>query len=91
MNLFHKKKKLKKKVSFVLNPRTYWVWLLSIGVLLLAGEMVLFSLVFWNTSRQLDAPPNPILETNAVHIRSMQTTLDIVEGAVGERTGTLTQ
>lgn len=83
----HKKKVLRKKVSLSLRPRTYWVWLLSIGVLLLAGELLYFSFVFWNTTKVLDSAPTPVLETNAVHIRSMDTKLNTVEEAVRLRTG----
>jgi hypothetical protein len=82
-----KKKSFKKKVRSELNPRRYWVWLLSIGVLFLAGELVYFSYVFWKATKNLDAPATPILETNAPGIRSMEATLNVVEKAVTERTG----
>lgn len=87
-SLSHKKKKLlKKKNHFQIDPRQYWVVLLSLFVLALAGELVYFSILFQKETKKLDAPVTPFLQTNATQIRSMQKNLDTIDAALRGRVG----
>jgi hypothetical protein len=73
--------------KFRVDARRYWVILLSLFVLLLAGELIYFSLSFLRASARIDAPATPTLETNDLKIRRMHTKLDVVENAIEARTG----
>jgi hypothetical protein len=79
----HAKASVPKK--FRINARRYWVILLCAFVLLLAIELVYFSLLFLHTGDRIDAPASPTLETNDVKIRRMETKLDAIEAAIKER------
>lgn len=85
----HRKKPLlRKKLHLELDPRHYWVILLSLFVLVFAAELVYFSAVFLKTSRTIDAPATPTLETNAAKIEAMEQSLKAVEEALAKRMGT---
>jgi len=58
-------------------------------VLLLAGELAYFSYNFWKTNRSIDAPATPVLETNAGKINTMEESLNRVEAALRDRTGSV--
>ncbi len=85
----HKKKNIhaKKKLHLELDPRRYWVFLLSFFILALAAELAYFSWIFLETTRRVDAPSIPVLETNARQIRVMNTALDDIEAALEARAG----
>ncbi len=78
---------VKKKLHLELDPRRYWVILLSFFMLAIAIELLYFSMLFWKTERKIDAPANPTLETNALQIKRMNKTLENVEAALQKRTG----
>lgn len=73
-----------------LNPHKSWVILLCTFILLLTAELVYFSWFFLHTTKSLDAPAIPRLETNAAKIRSMEKRLQTVESAIQGRTGAAT-
>lgn len=73
--------------KFRVDARRYWVLLLSLFVLILAGELIYFSLSFLHANTRIDAPATPTLETNDLKIRRMNTRLDAVEDAIEARTG----
>ena len=85
----HKKHISKEHTSF--NPHIYWIWLLCLGVILLTAELLYFSWFFLETTKVLDAPALPTLETNSVQINRMQQRLDTVEKAINQRTGSRNQ
>jgi hypothetical protein len=84
---FHlsKQKKLPpKKKRF--NPHQYWTILLGVCILLISLELFGVSWFFVETTRELDAPANPTLETNASKIKSLNRRLDQVGQAIEKRT-----
>lgn len=84
----HQHPRIRKKLHLELDPRRYWVILLSFFVLGLAAELIYFSFVFRQTQDNIDAPATPTLETNALQIRTMNRTLADIEAALRTRTGT---
>ncbi len=85
--LRHRTARVKKKLYHELDPRRYWVVLLSIFVLLFAAELAYFSSLFLRKSKEFDAPATARLETNAGKIGVMKTSIETVERALFERTG----
>ncbi len=83
------KKHIKKKLHLELDPRKYWVALFSFFVLCITVQLIYFSLLFLKTTKEIDTPPTPVLETNALHIRKITKTLDDVERILESRTGTI--
>lgn len=58
-------------------------------MLVLAAELVYFSWFFTQTVRELDAQAVPTLETNGATIKAIEDRLDMIEGAIQKRTGTV--
>jgi hypothetical protein len=56
-------------------------------ILVLTAELIYFSWFFLHTSKTLDAPAIPRLETNISKIKSMEKKLDMAESAIQKRTG----
>jgi flagellar basal body-associated protein FliL len=83
-----KKKKLNMKKADRLNPHRYWIILLCGFILVLTAELIYFSWFFLHTTKTLDAPAIPRLETNISKIKSMEKKLNAAETAIQKRTGT---
>ncbi len=69
------------------NPHLYWTWLLIIFILALSLELIWFSWFFVETTRKLDEPVYPTLETNAVKIRNLERKIKLIDEAVEVRVG----
>ena len=85
------KKNVKKKTHLEINPRKYWIALLSFFILVLIIELIYFSWLFLKTTREIDMPAKPAFETNSLQIRSINKTLDQIETTVAKRTRTFQQ
>lgn len=83
--------KLNLKKADRLNPHRYWILLLCGFILVLTAELIYFSWFFLHTTKTLDAPAIPRLETNISKIKSMEKKLDIAEASIQQRVGTETE
>lgn len=84
---FKKEKKITVSKEKRFNPHVFWLWYISIFVLVVIAELIFFSFYFINTTKTLDAQVQPNLETNASKIKSMQKAIDKIDEAIKGRVG----
>lgn len=86
MKLFsHKKQAFHKKHR--LNPANAWVALCTVSIVVLIIELCYFSWFFVYTTKILDTPAIPDLQTNAEKIQKIERIVTTVEHTIDERAG----
>ncbi len=70
-----------------INPHRFWVFFVTGFILALIGLIVFFSFFFIISSRRLDEPVVPQLETNSAQIMKIEKLIKKTEDAVSGRTG----
>ena len=87
MKLFTHKNPNRIKKNGRINPHRYWSFLFSGFIIVLTLQLLYFSWYFLRTTKILDAPAVPTLETNAQKITAIEKKLEKIEAAVQDRVG----
>mgnify|MGYP001608921091 CR=1 FL=1 len=85
---FHLSKKIsgpKHKKDGRVNPHRFWLFFMSITILVLTINIIYFTYFFIVLSKKLDEPVAPKLDTNTGEIRKIETTVTKTEEAVSSR------
>ncbi|MDQ5931294.1 MAG: hypothetical protein QG674_460 [Patescibacteria group bacterium] len=86
-HLFTKKHEIKHKKDGRINPHRLWILFLTIFLILLIFEIIVFTYFFVNSSKHLDAPVVPSLDTNTSQIKKIEKSIQNTEKAVSNRKG----
>ncbi len=70
-----------------INPHRFWIILITAFILVLTIEIILFTYFFVVSSRNLDAPALPRLDTNSGQIKRLGDQIKKTEDAVSSREG----
>lgn len=81
------KQSVKHKKDGRINPHRFWVFFVSAFLLVITIEIVAFTYFFVVSSKKLDAPVAPRLDTNIGQIKKIEQSIQKTEDAVSARTG----
>lgn len=87
INFSKKTNKPKHKKDGRINPHRFMIWLMSITLIVFIIEIVVFTYFFVISSRKLDAPVEPKLDTNAGQIQKLEDSIKKIEETVSKRSG----
>lgn len=84
-HIFTKKHAIKHKKDGRINPHHLWILFLTIFLIILIFEIIIFTYFFINSSSHLDAPVAPSLDTNTNQIKKIEKLIQKTEEAVNTR------
>ncbi len=87
IDFFKKPNKPKHKKDGRINPHHFMIWFMSVFLFVVIFEILAFTYFFIVSSRKLDAPVEPKLDTNATQLKRLEKSIQKIEDAVAERTG----
>jgi flagellar basal body-associated protein FliL len=89
LNLTKSKPSVKHKKDGRINPHRLWILFITIFLIVLIVEIIVFTYFFINSSKELDAPVEANLEANTSQIKKIEQLVQKTEEAVKIRKGEL--
>lgn len=87
LNFPKKSNKPKHKKDGRINPHRFMIWLMSIVLLVVIIEIIIFTYFFVISSRKLDTQVEPKLDTNANEINKLDDSVKKIEDTLSQRVG----
>ncbi len=87
INLTRKTHRPRHKKDGRINPHHFWAVFVSVFIIVIILLIVFFTFFFILSSRKLDEPVVPQLETNSAQIRKVENIIKKTEDAVSSRKG----
>ncbi|HRH24986.1 MAG TPA: hypothetical protein PLQ20_01435 [Candidatus Paceibacterota bacterium] len=72
-----------------INPHRFWLFIISIFIIVLTLQIIYFTYFFTASTKKLDEQVMPKLDTNSAQINKIEKTIESVENALTSRVGNI--